>query len=96
MITNLFQVLSAGAVIAAAISLDKLMDINNSPFSDIITGIIDVASADVRQATAAAAALVIVSALIIPMEILMIVLRICKFKLGIFAKIIAIVVGHWW
>ena len=94
MITNLFQVLSAGAVIAAAISLDKLMDINNSPFSDIITGIIDVASADVRQATAAAAALVIVSALIIPMEILMIVLRICKFKLGIFAKIIAIVVGH--
>ena len=81
-------------MIAAAISLDKLIDINNSPFSDIITGIIDVASADVRQATAAAAALVIVSALIIPMEILMIVLRICKFKLGIFAKIIAIVVGH--
>lgn len=81
-------------MIAAAISLDKLMDINNNPFSDIITGIIDVASADILEVTAAAAALAIVSALIIPMEILMIVLRLCKFKLGIFAKIIAIVVSH--
>ena len=86
--------MSVGAVIAAAISLDKLMDINNNPFSDIITGIIDVASADILEVTAAAAALAIVSALIIPMEILMIVLRLCKFKLGIFAKIIAIVVSH--
>ena len=90
----LFQVLSIGAVIAAAISLDKLMDINNSPFSDIITGIIDVASPDVRQATAAAVALAIASGLIIPMEILMVVLRIFKFKLGIFGKIIVFVVSH--
>lgn len=88
------QVLSVGAVIAAAFSLDKLMDITNGPFSDIITGIINVASPDVLETTAAAAALAIVSALIIPMEILMIVLRLCRFKLGIFAKIIAVVVSH--
>lgn len=88
------QVLSVGALIAAAISLDSLMDITNSPFSDILTGIIEVASPDLLPATAAASAMAIVSALIIPMEILMIVLRLCRFKLGIFAKIIAVVVSH--
>ena len=88
------QVLSVGALIAAAISLDELMDITNGPFGDIVTGIIDTASSDLLQATTAAAAMAIVSALIIPVEILMIVLRLCRFKLGIFAKIIAVVVSH--
>jgi hypothetical protein len=94
------QLLSVGAVIAAAISLDELMDITNGPFGDLVTGIIDTASADLLQTTTAAAAMAIVSALIIPMEIAMIVLRLlyglfnCKLKLGIFAQIIAIVVSH--
>ena len=72
------------------------MDITNGPFSDIVTGIIEVASADLLQTTAAAAAMGIVPALIIPMECLMIVLRLLKLKkLGIFAQIIAIMVSHW-
>ena len=41
--------MSIGALIAAAISLDELMDITNGPFSDIVTGIIEVASADLLQ-----------------------------------------------
>ena len=92
---NFMQVMSVGALIAAAISLDELMDITNGPFSDIVTGIIEVASADLLQTTAAAAAVAIVSVLIIPMESLMIVLRLLKLKkLGIFAQVIAIMVSH--
>ena len=87
------QVLSIGALIAAAVSLAKLQDINTNNVSDITTGIIDTLSPDVREITAAAVALAIVSAVVIPMEVVMIVLRFFKFKLGILGKIIAIVVS---
>lgn len=86
------QVLSLGALIAATISLDKLLDINNSDFSAVSTGIIDTLSPDVRQVTTASVALAIASGVVIPMEIVMIVLRFFKIKLGIFGRIIVIVV----
>ena len=65
------------------------MDITNGPFSDIVTGIIEVTSADLLQTTAAAAAMAIVPALIIPMECLMIVLR-PKTKTHVFAYVLTI------
>ena len=88
-----FQVLSGGALVASAVSLGKLVDINNSNISDVITGIIDVLSPNVRQITAAAVALAIAAGVVIPMELTMIVLRFVKIKLGIFSKIIVVVVS---
>lgn len=88
-----FQVLSGGALIASAVSLDKLLDINNSDISVLITGAIDILSPDVRQITAAAVALAIAAGVVIPMELTMIVLRFVKIKLGIFSKILVVVVS---
>ena len=81
---NYMQVACAGAVIAASFSMDKILDMDG--------WLIDHLNDNVRQRTKVTAAVAIASGVVIPLEILMIVLRLFKISLGALGRIIVVVV----
>ena len=83
------QVACAGAVVAGAFSINKIIDINNN---QLLAPGVDFLNDDLRQRTEAAAALTVAAGIIIPLEIIMVFLRLFKIKLGSFGRILAILV----
>ena len=75
---------------AAAFSIDKILDINNCCSTSTIFGTISVSASDfidqvnsnIRQRSEATAAMAVVAGLIIPLGIFMIILRLFKISVG--------------
>ena len=87
---------------AAAFSIDKILDINNCctyvlGFITISVSapaeIIDRINSNIRQRTEAAAAVAVVAGLVIPFGVFMIILRLFKISVGALGRIIVIVVN---
>lgn len=83
---------------AAAFSIDKILDINRCcgtilfiPIS--APDIIDAINSNIRQRTEATAAVAVVAGLVIPLGIFMIILRLCKISAGALGRIIVIAVN---
>lgn len=81
-------------MVAAAFSINKLVEIDNHQFSGTIKSGIDLLSPDVRKMTEAVVAVAIVSAVFIPLEIVVVILRLLKLNLKTFGRIIVILVIH--
>lgn len=83
----------AGAVVAGAFSINKIIDINNAQILGVnLRSIVDGLNDDLRLRTEAAAGLAVAAGIIIPLEIIMVFLRLFKIKLGAFGRILAVVV----
>ena len=86
---------------AAAFSIDKILDINNCCTFTIAfvratisaPEIIDEVNPDIRQRTEATAAVAVVAGLIIPLGIFMIILRLFKIGIGALGRIVVITVS---
>ena len=83
---------------AAAFSIDKILDINNCcTIAGIIRisgpDIIDQFNSNIRQRSEATAAVAVVAGLIIPLGIFMIILRLFKISVGALGRIIVIAVN---
>lgn len=88
-------------MVAAAFSIDKILDINNC--CTLVIGIIrttfpapdaiDAVNSNIRQRTEATAGVAIVAGLIIPLGIIMIILRLFKISLGALGRIVVIAVS---
>ncbi|MCG8624793.1 MAG: hypothetical protein MJE68_22700 [Proteobacteria bacterium] len=86
---------------AAAFSIDKILDINNC--CTIVIGIIrttisapdiiDQVNSNIRQRSEATAAMAVVAGLVIPLGIFMIILRLFKISVGALGRIIVIAVN---
>ena len=101
----LSQLACAGAVVAAAFSIDKILDINRcctfaigiiQTTISVPEIIIDPINPNIRQRTEATAAVAIVAGLVIPLGILMIILRLCKISAGALGRIIVIAVNNYY
>ena len=90
---------------AAAFSIDKILDINNCCGSTMdffgitvslsVPDIIDQVNSNIRQRSEATAAMAVVAGLIIPLGIFMTILRLFKISVGAFGtKIIVIAVNN--
>ena len=86
----LFQVACAGAVIAAAVSIDKWLDIKNNDL--LYPFITNFDNNHIQTRTEATAALAIAAGVAIPVGIVMIILRLFKISLGALGRIIVILV----
>ena len=83
----------AGAVVAGAFSINKIIDINSAQVLVFnLRNIVDLANDNLRQRTEAAAGLAVAAGIIIPLEIIMVFLRLFKIKLGAFGRILAVLV----
>ena len=83
---------------AAAFSIDKILDINNccsiAGFRIIVApDAIDLVNPNIRQRSEATAAMAVVAGLIIPLGIFMIILRLFKISVGALGRIIVIAVN---
>ena len=83
---------------AAAFSIDKILDINRCcTFLGVTISVpeifIDPRNPNIRQRTEATAAVAIVAGLVIPLGIFMIILRLCKISAGALGRIIVIAVN---
>lgn len=90
----MFQIACAGAVVAAAISINKWLDIkNNDLLYPILTFFDDnVHKNNIRTRTEATAALAVAAGVVIPMGIIIILLRLFKIHLGALGRVIVILV----
>ena len=87
-----FQVICSGAVVAAGFTLAKYLEIQNYQLIDLINATIDSFSPDVRKMIQAVVAVAIVSGVFIPLEIVVILLRLLGISLGKLGRVIVILV----
>ena len=83
---------------AAAFSIDKILDINNCCTIEgtriiLAPDVIDEENSNIRQRSEATGAVAMVAGLIIPLGILMIILHLFKISTGDFGRIIVIAVN---
>ena len=92
----LLQVICSGAVVAAGFTLAKYLEIQklNDQFfiNNLINTFIDGFSPDVRKMIQAVVAVAIVSGVFIPLEIIVILLRLLGISLGKLGRVIVILV----
>ena len=92
----IMQVACAGAVVAAGFSLDKILDINNTQRFGVISlqNFINSRNGNLRLRTEAAAGVTVAAGIIIPVEIIMIFLRLFKINLGTCGRLIVVLVRN--
>jgi predicted acyltransferase (DUF342 family) len=89
----MFQIACAGAVVAAAFSIDKWLDIKNN---DVLYRALTLADDNnIRTRTEATASLAVAAGVVIPIGIVIILLRLSKIRLGALGRIIVILVCNY-
>ncbi|MCG8624188.1 MAG: hypothetical protein MJE68_19615 [Proteobacteria bacterium] len=90
----MFQIACAGAVVAAAISINKWLDIKNNDVLYRILTLVDdnLYQNNIRTRTEATAALAVAAGVVIPMGVIIILLRLFNISLGALGRLIVILV----